>query len=150
MKKIVLLFIFILSVLMLVSAFFYWNMKNYNIDEAGIIAMDDANNFKQINVDDFKKELKTSGVILIDVRTSEELSLYGKIDDEQILININDNDFSSKIMKLSKLNKYLIYCWHGNRSQTARDFMENQGFKYVKDLRGGIDAWTRAGENVVK
>jgi len=108
------------------------------------------NNFEQLSVNEFKKNLESGNYILIDVRTPEELPLYGKISDKQILIDINDSDFSTKIIKLSKMNKYLIYCWHGNRSQVARDFMENHGFEYVKDLQGGIDAWTKAGEEIIK
>ena len=50
-------------------------------------------------------------------------------------------DFPERILKLPKEVKYLIYCWHGNRSQVARDWMKEQGFNWVCDLEGGIDKW---------
>ena len=109
-----------------------------------------TNNFSQISVQEFKEEITIGDAILIDVRTPEELPIYGKISDKQILIDINNENFSTKISKLNRSQKYLIYCWHGNRSQVARDFMEENGFVYVKDLRGGIDAWENDGEGVLK
>ncbi len=57
-----------------------------------------------------------------------------------------------EIMKYfwEKLWEDAHYCWHGNRSQTARDFMRDQGFEYAKDLAWGIDAWKHAGEEIIK
>ena len=109
-----------------------------------------TNNFSQISVQEFKDEIARGDAILIDVRTPEELPVYGKISNKQILLDINDENFSTKILKLNRSQKYLIYCWHGNRSQVARDFMEENGFVYVKDLRGGIDAWENIGEEILK
>ena len=109
-----------------------------------------TNNFSQISVQEFKEEIAVGDAILIDVRTPEELPIYGKISDKQILLDINNENFSTKMLRLNKSQKYLIYCWHGNRSQVARDFMEENGFVYVKDLRGGIDAWENLGEEILK
>jgi len=100
-----------------------------------------SNNFKQISKEEFKQELEDEWVVLIDVRSFMEQIIYWKIKRKQILIDINNKNFSSKIASLSKTKKYLVYCWHWNRSIIARDYMKNQGFSYVKDLRGGIDIW---------
>ena len=108
------------------------------------------NNFDQISVHEFKNEIALGDAILIDVRTAEELPIYGKISNKQILLDINDEKFFTKILRLNKSKKYLIYCWHGNRSQVARAFMEKNGFVYAKDLRGGIDAWNNLGEEILK
>jgi rhodanese-related sulfurtransferase len=96
---------------------------------------------KQISSEDFKKKLETGNYTLIDVRTPEELITYWKISENQLLININDKSFSDKIKKLDKNKKYLIYCWHWNRSKVAREFMEKEWFLYLDDLKWWIDIW---------
>ena len=106
--------------------------------------------FSQLSVDDFKKEMSNSWVIIIDVRTPEELPVYWKISNNELLIDINNEIFPKQIEKLDKNKKYLVYCWHWNRSAVARDYMKSLGFSYVKDLEWWIDAWTKAGESIIK
>ena len=106
--------------------------------------------FTQLSVDDFKKEMSNSWVVIIDVRTPEELPVYWKISNNELFIDINNESFPKQIEKLDKNKKYLVYCWHWNRSAVARDYMKSLGFSYVKDLEWWIDAWTKAGENVIK
>ena len=143
--------ILVILVFLLALFVFYGYSRSRNVGKTGRIKEEKIiNNFEQLNVDEFKKNLESGDYILIDVRTPEELPLYGKISDRQLLIDINDSNFSTKIMRLGKMNKYLVYCWHGNRSQVARDFMEGYGFGYVKDLQGGIDAWITEGEDIIK
>lgn len=93
-------------------------------------------NFSQISVSDFKKELETGSYILIDCRTSEEQKIYGVISENQLSININDATAPEQIQNLDKNKSYLVYCWHGNRSKMLRGFMESVDFKTVMDLEG--------------
>ena len=125
--------IFFIIILIWALVFLSGNLKKKN--------MNTTNNFSQISKEEFKIELEDRSSILLDVRTPEELPIYWKIRDNQILIDINNKNFVSEIAKLDKSKKYLIYCWHWNRSQVARDYMKEQGFSYVKDLRWGIDIW---------
>ena len=106
--------------------------------------------FSQISVSDFKNEIENEEVILLDVRTLGELPKYGKIRGNQILIDINLSSFASEIWKLDKSKKYLVYCWHGNRSVVARDFMKREWFMYVKDLEWWIDKWVSEWESIIK
>lgn len=92
------------------------------------------NNFCQIDVSEFSQAID-QGDIIIDVRTPEEIPMYGKISEQQLLININDVAFSTEIEKLDKTKKYALYCWHGSRSQVARNYMESVGFQSVVDLK---------------
>ena len=42
--------------------------------------------------------------------------------------------------------KYLIYCFHGNRSFYLKDYLiKDLGFQHVYDLEGGIDKWSAEG-----
>lgn len=97
----------------------------------------------QLSAKDFKKALEGWEYILIDVRTPEELVMFWKISDNQKLIIYWTNNFVNEILALDKNKKYLIYCWHWNRSNTVVNFMKSEGFSEVYDLEGGIEAWKR-------
>jgi rhodanese-related sulfurtransferase len=49
----------------------------------------------------------------------------------------------SLVGTLDPETEVIIYCHSGIRSQHAARFLEQQGFKRVGNLSGGIDAWAR-------
>jgi rhodanese-related sulfurtransferase len=146
MKKILIILTFLTLIITLSSC---WKIEDNNLNTTETKEFT-TNIFTQIVVDDFKKELENSEIILIDVRTPWELITYWKIRENQLLIDINERGFSEKINNLDKHKKYLIYCWHWNRSRVARKIMQKRWFIYVKDLKGWIDAWTRVWKNIIK
>lgn len=103
-----------------------------------------------INVSEFKKELEVWDKILVDIRTQEELDTFGLIWKDALHLDIYESNFSSELDKLDKSEKYLIYCYHGNRTKSALDMMKQKWFDYVKDLNGGIDAWINNWEDIFK
>ena len=147
MKKII---IFILLLTMISSCSDNLKDKNNNIYNKIKMKNFSEQFFWQIWVEDFKKELTDADITLIDVRTPWELLVYWKIRENQLLINISDPNFVNEILKLDKKKKYLLYCWHWNRSEVARHFMQQQWFSYVKDLRWWIEAWVIKWEKVIK
>ena len=76
--------------------------------------------------------------------------MFGKIRENQLLINYNDLNFPTEISKLDKNKKYLVYCWHWNRSRWAVQYMKKQGFTDVVDLKWWIDEWVIQWENIIK
>jgi rhodanese-related sulfurtransferase len=139
-------YIFILTWILIFIIILLWMFKfnviwSYWYDENWFKITDLENNFSQIDSEEFKKEIEDDDAILLDVRTPEELSVYWKIRDKQLLIDINAWIFHDEVSKLDKTKKYLIYCWHWNRSQVAREYMKRMWFLYVKDLRWWIDVW---------
>lgn len=44
---------------------------------------------------------------------------------------------------LPKDRHLLIYCHHGGRSMRVTQFLRAQGFPYVTNVAGGIDAWSQ-------
>lgn len=86
-------------------------------------------------------------LVVLDVRTPEEFAeahLEGAI-----LIDIYEPDFEARVAELDRDVPYLLYCRSGNRSQTARDIMDDLGFSDVSDIDGGISAWISDGYPVV-
>ena len=100
------------------------------------ITAEDANELIRENEDN-------PDFMIIDVRTPAEYA-DGNIEDS-VLIDFNAGDFEEQIGQLDRDGKYLVYCRSGNRSGQAVDYMQEQGFKEVYNMLGGIGAWTAAG-----
>ena len=108
-----------------------------------LMIKDNSTNFEAISPEEFQSELDSGETILIDIRTPEELIKYWTISSTQLHYIYWAPEFAMQILALDTTKKYLIYCWHGHRSAAVRDFMQGNGFIWVKDLKGGIDAWNR-------
>ncbi len=48
-----------------------------------------------------------------------------------------------RLAELDRSAETVVYCHHGGRSRKAQEFLRQQGFERVRDLEGGIDAWSR-------
>jgi rhodanese-related sulfurtransferase len=89
------------------------------------------------------KELKTrldkgDKLVLLDVREDWEYSL-AKIDGS-ILIPLGT--LPQSLTRLNRESEIIAICHHGMRSADATNFLLQQGFSNVKNLVGGIDAWS--------
>lgn len=49
----------------------------------------------------------------------------------------------ARASELDSSREIVLMCHHGNRSQRALEFLRQSGFRKLKNLRGGIDAWSR-------
>lgn len=81
---------------------------------------------------------KGEQLFLLDVREPWEYSL-AKLEGS-VLIPLGTLPHS--LSKLDKNNEIITYCHHGMRSADAAGFLLQQGFLNVKNLMGGIDAWS--------
>jgi len=89
------------------------------------------------------KELKKSldngdKLVLVDVREEWEYSL-AKVDGS-ILIPLGT--LPQSLAQLNRESEIIAICHHGMRSADATNFLLQQGFPKVKNLVGGIDAWS--------
>lgn len=92
-------------------------------------------------------EDKPEDLVVIDVRTPEEFRANRLPD--AVLIDIYEPDFQARIAELDRDVPYLLYCRSGNRSQQARQIMEDLGFRDVADVEGGMVAWLEDGKPFV-
>ena len=89
------------------------------------------------------KELKArldkgDKLVLLDVREPWENQL-AKLDNS-ILIPLGT--LPTSLSQLDRNAEIIAYCHHGMRSGDATGFLLQQGFSNVKNLIGGIDAWS--------
>ena len=95
-----------------------------------------------------RAEAKDPSFRLVDVRTPEEFAaghLQGAA-----LVDFKSADFEAEIGKLPREAKVLIYCRSGHRSGLAMQRMRALGFRDVRDIGGGINAWSAAGLPLAK
>ena len=85
---------------------------------------------------------------IVDVRTPAEFAaghLEGATN-----IDVEANDFATKIAKLDKNASHLVYCRSGNRSAQAKSKMSASGFAHVTDGGAMEAAATKTGKKIVK
>ena len=97
------------------------------------------NNIKVLAPSDFKKQIESKSVQLIDVRTPSEFK-SGHIKGAKN-IDFFSIKFSSEINKLHKEKPVYLYCRSGNRSKQASNKLAKLGFSDIYDLKGGFFNW---------
>jgi adenylyltransferase/sulfurtransferase len=92
-----------------------------------------------ITVQELKQRLdKGDKLVLVDVREPWEYAT-AKIEGA-ILIPLAT--VPQSLDKLDRNAEIVCHCHHGMRSADATAFLHQQGFASVKNLVGGIDAWS--------
>jgi rhodanese-related sulfurtransferase len=79
-----------------------------------------------------------NGSRLIDVREEWEYKI-AHIDGSELMPLSN---FMSHINELDKEDELIFYCHTGVRSANVCNYLANQGFKNLINLKGGIEAWS--------
>lgn len=78
---------------------------------------------------------------VIDVRQMQEIAM-GTVPRAQALpLHL----LSAKVHELSREEKLVVVCRSGARSAQACQFLQQQGFSRVYNLRGGIMGWVQGG-----
>ncbi|NQS92162.1 MAG: molybdopterin-synthase adenylyltransferase MoeB [Chloroflexi bacterium] len=80
---------------------------------------------------------KSSQLRLIDVREPHEREISNLDGSELIPLG----EFASRLSELDSAEEFVIYCKAGTRSTRALEILVSAGFKKVKNLKGGINAW---------
>ncbi|HEY1081554.1 MAG TPA: rhodanese-like domain-containing protein [Prosthecobacter sp.] len=88
-------------------------------------------------------------VTVIDTRMPEELEREGKMAGSLNLDYLQSGTLEH-LKTRDKQKPYLVYCALGGRSRRLAVQMHDLGFSQVAVLKGGFQAWQKAGEPVVK
>ena len=103
-------------------------------------ALNFAQNIRDFSAEKFNDALKNNTGIVLDVRTSKELS--SGIIKNASTIDFYDKRFKSKASKIQKEKTIFVYCRSGSRSYQACKILIDLGFTDVVNLKGGIDFHT--------
>ncbi len=81
--------------------------------------------------------LKTGTRVLLDVRTHDERSIASIEPSEFIPLH----DLDERWEELPRDKEIIVNCHHGSRRMAAAEYIQEKGLR-VKNLSGGIDAWS--------
>ncbi len=106
----------------------------------GIQPPDPAGNPNEVTVQEMKRALDDPklGIKVIDVREPFEYEI-AHIEGVPLLPM---SQIQGRFTELDPNSQYYFLCKVGARSMDVVDFLHEQGFKYVKNIKGGIDAWS--------
>jgi rhodanese-related sulfurtransferase len=76
--------------------------------------------------------------ILLDVREDKEL-LICRIEGAT---HIPMNDIPRRVGEIDPRKEVIVFCHHGRRSYQVAAFLKQQGYPIVRNMAGGIDAWS--------
>ncbi len=98
---------------------------------------------KDVNPKEFKQIINSQDVIILDVRTPQEVA-QGHIEGCS-MINYLDESFLDKLSLVNKSKTICVYCKSGGRSNKACKILQEKGFNKIYQLEGGIMAWENEG-----
>jgi adenylyltransferase/sulfurtransferase len=81
---------------------------------------------------------KSSNIRVIDVREADEYQIAHVAGVPLFPLSTLPQRFT----ELDPNQQIYIHCKAGKRSMKALEFLRQQGFKYLKSVKGGIDAWS--------
>jgi adenylyltransferase/sulfurtransferase len=83
--------------------------------------------------------LRQDQLVLVDVREPHELAISALPG----AINIPLGTLAARLSDLDSSKDMVVFCKSGTRSARALELLASAGFKKVKNLKGGINAWAR-------
>jgi adenylyltransferase/sulfurtransferase len=94
----------------------------------------------EVTVQEMKRALDdaTLNISVLDVREPDEYEI-AHIKGPKL---VPMSELSRRFTELDPNRQYYIHCKSGIRSLRALEFLREQGFKYVKSVKGGIEAWS--------
>ena len=90
-----------------------------------------------ITVSELAERVKTNHLKLVDVREPHELEISRLPD----ATNIPLGQLAARLSELDSAEDMVIFCKSGARSARGLELLVSAGFKKVKNLKGGINAW---------
>ena len=93
--------------------------------------------FKHISIQASIDMLAADGAQLVDIR-DEQSFVAAHIKGAKHLDNVSLQDF---IAQADPDVPVIVYCYHGNSSQSAAAFLNDKGFEEVYSMDGGFEQW---------
>jgi adenylyltransferase/sulfurtransferase len=94
---------------------------------------------KDMTVQELSERIHTNHLKLLDVREPHELEISALPD----AVNIPLGQLAARLSELDSADEMVIFCKSGSRSARGLELLASAGFRKVKNLKGGINAWAR-------
>ena len=93
--------------------------------------------FTAISPDEARRLLEDGTATLVDLRDAES-RVAGHIASS---IHLTDQTLAAFVATADRDRPVILYCYHGNMSQSAARLLDRQGFHQVYSMTGGYAAW---------
>lgn len=93
--------------------------------------------YKRISIDEAKVLMESGAATIADVRAADAYSA-GCIENA---VHIQQEMLEDFVASTAKDKPLILYCYHGNSSQSAAGYFAEQGFEEVYSVDGGYEAW---------
>ena len=94
----------------------------------------------EISVSELRaKRERGDDFLLIDVRESYEWEI-ARIEGATLM---PQTSLPGRLAELDSSREIVLHCHHGVRSMRALEFLHQSGYRKLKSVRGGIEAWSR-------
>lgn len=93
--------------------------------------------FERISVEKAQALIAQGGAAIADVRDPGAFE-SGHIDSA---VNVSDSNVQAFLDGLDKDMPVIVYCYHGNMSQGAANYFDNQGCSQAYSVDGGFEEW---------
>ena len=105
-------------------------------------SLDTEINYGDITIEQAKLLIESKpSLIILDVRGQDEYDI-GHIE-RAIIIPLDE--LEDRLDELSKNDELLVYCRTGNRSSSAVNILQSNGFTMIFHMKDGITGWIQAG-----
>lgn len=88
---------------------------------------------------ELSERMKTNRLKLLDVREPHELEISSITG----AVNIPLGQLAARLSELDSAEDMVVFCKAGTRSARALELLASAGFKKIKNLKGGINAWAK-------
>jgi thioredoxin len=95
---------------------------------------------QDVDVNTFQQHLANSNVQVLDVRTPDEYQ-SGHIKNAMLANWTSKDEFTDRVKYLDKNKPVLVCCASGGRSSKASQWLADNGFTHVENLKGGFTEW---------
>lgn len=95
------------------------------------------NDWKEISIGQTFEKLETEDVLIVDIRDEDSYEA-SHIPDS---IHLNRENSKKFMDTADKTIPVIVYCYHGNSSQSAASYLISEGFKEVYSMAGGFESW---------
>lgn len=92
-----------------------------------------------ISASELSERMKSNHLKLLDVREPHELEISAIPN----AVNIPLGQLAGRLSELDSAEDMVVLCKSGTRSMRAIELLSSAGFKKLKNLKGGINAWAR-------
>jgi molybdopterin/thiamine biosynthesis adenylyltransferase/rhodanese-related sulfurtransferase len=96
-----------------------------------------------ITAPELAERVKINHLKLLDVREPHELEISALPNAK----NIPLGQLAARLSELNSADEMVVFCKGGTRSARALELLVSAGFKKVKNLKGGINAWAKEVDN---